>query len=221
MTSLLSQFVSKTDFESYEDFEENFKILVPENFNFAYDIVDAYAGDSPEKLAMIWCDDNGEERSFTFKDLKYYSDKAANFFAKHGIGKGDYVMLTLKSRYEFWYCILALHKLGAIAVPATHMLKTRDIVYRIEKAGLKMIVCVSEDGVPEQMDEAHSECGNVPLKKAVVGGKVLRRRRYKKQRYFPCLFLFRDRWLPENGGTRLYLSSRAYSHRKILAERGR
>ncbi|HII91492.1 MAG TPA: AMP-binding protein, partial [Methanosarcina sp.] len=123
--------------------------------------------------AMIWCDDNGEERIFTFKDLKYYSDKTANFFAKHGIGKGDYVMLTLKSRYEFWYCIIALHKLGAIAVPATHMLKTRDIVYRIKKAGLKMIVCISEDGVPEQIDEAHSECGNITLKKAVVGDNVL------------------------------------------------
>ncbi len=169
MTSLLSQFVSKTDFESYEDFQENFRILIPENFNFAYDIVDAYARDSPEKIAMVWCNDNGEERTFTFKDLKYYSDKAANFFAKHGIGKGDYVMLTLKSRYEFWYCMLGLHKLGAIAVPATHMLKTRDIVYRIEKAGLKMVVCISEDGVPEQMDEAHAQCGNIPLKKVVVG----------------------------------------------------
>jgi acetyl-CoA synthetase len=171
MTSLLSQFVSKTDFESYEDFQENFKFRVPENFNFAYDIVDAYARDSPEKIAMVWCDDNEQERIFTFKDLKYYSDKAANFFLKHGIGKGDYVMLTLKSRSEFWYCILGLHKLGAIAVPATHMLKTRDIVYRIEKAGLKMIVSIKEDGVPEQVDEAHSQCGDIPLKKVLVGDK--------------------------------------------------
>lgn len=172
MTSLLSQFVSRTDFESYEDFQENFKILVPENFNFAYDIVDAYARDSPEKIAIVWCDDYGEEKIFTFKDMKYYSDKAANFFVKHGITKGDYVMLTLKSRYEFWFCILGLHKLGAIAVPATHMLKTRDIVYRIKKAGLKMIVCISENDVPEQVDEAHMECGDVPLKKAMVGGKA-------------------------------------------------
>ncbi|HII01631.1 TPA: AMP-binding protein [Methanosarcinaceae archaeon] len=171
MTSLLSRFVPKTDFESYEDFHENFRIIVPENFNFAYDVVDEYAKDSPEKRAMVWCNDEGEEKIFTFKDLKYYSDKAANFFAKHGVGKGDYVMLTLKSRYEFWFCILGLHKLGAIAVPATHMLKTQDIVYRIEKAGLKMIVCISEDGVPEQVDEAHAECGDIPLSKAVVGGK--------------------------------------------------
>jgi acetyl-CoA synthetase len=171
MTSLLSRFVSQTDFESYEDFQENFRIIVPENFNFAYDVVDEYAKDCPEKRAMVWCDDSGNERFFTFKDLKYYSDKAANFFVKHGIGKGDYVMLTLKSRYEFWYCLVALHKIGAIAVPATHMLKTRDIVYRIEKADLKMIVCVPEEGVPEQMDEAHAEYGDIPLKKALIGGE--------------------------------------------------
>ena len=171
MTSLLNRFVSQTHFDSYEDFQKNFKILVPENFNFAYDVVDTYAKISPEKKALIWCNDHGEEKIFTFKDLKYYSDKAANFFAKYGVGKGDYVMLTLKSRYEFWFCILGLHKLGAITIPATHMLKTRDIVYRIQKAGLKMIVCISEDKVPEQVDEAHKLCGNVPLKKAMVGGK--------------------------------------------------
>ncbi|MDD3043315.1 MAG: AMP-binding protein [Methanosarcinaceae archaeon] len=171
MSSLLSQFVSKTDFESYEDFNDNFKILVPENFNFAYDVVDRYAKDCPEKRAMVWCDDLGNEKIFTFGDLKYYSDKAANLFSKYGIGKGDYVMLTLKSRYEFWFCILALHKLGAIAVPATHMLMSRDITYRIEKADLKMIVCIAEDGVPERVDKAHAEFGEseVPLVKALVG----------------------------------------------------
>lgn len=171
MSSLLSQFVSKTDFESYEDFHENFKILVPENFNFAYDVVDRYAETCPEKRALVWCDDLGNEKIFTFKDLKYYSDKAANLFSKHGIGKGDYVMLTLKSRYEFWFCILGLHKLGAIAVPATHMLMARDITYRIEKAELKMIVCIAEDGVPKRVDEAHAESGEsgLSLVKAVVG----------------------------------------------------
>lgn len=169
MSSLLSQFVSKTDFESYEDFQDNFKILVPDNFNFAYDIVDRYAKECPEKRAMIWCDDQGNEKIFSFGDLKYYSDKAANLFSKYGIGKGDYVMLTLKSRYEFWFCILALHKLGAVAVPATHMLMTRDIVYRIEKANLKMIVCIAEDGVPERVDKAHAESENVSLVKALVG----------------------------------------------------
>ncbi|HII84050.1 MAG TPA: AMP-binding protein, partial [Methanobacterium subterraneum] len=135
MSSLLEKFVSQVDFESYHDFKDNFRIKIPENFNFAYDVVDEYARLYPEKVAMVWCnDDTG--RTFTFKDMKEYSDRAANFFAQQGIKKGDRVMLTLKSRYEFWFCILALHKLGAITIPATHMLKTKDIVYRIENAGI-------------------------------------------------------------------------------------
>ncbi|ABO34633.1 AMP-dependent synthetase and ligase [Methanococcus maripaludis C5] len=168
MVSLVNKYVKKTDFESYEDFVENFKIDVPENFNFAYDIVDEYAKIAPEKTAIIWCDDNNDEKIFTFKDMKKYSDKAANFFLKHGIKKGDTVMLTLKSRYEFWFCMLGLHKIGAVAIPATHMLTTKDIVYRIEKAGLKMIVCIGENGVPEYVDEAVSEINSNVLKACVV-----------------------------------------------------
>jgi len=168
MVSLVNKYVKKTDFESYEDFVENFKIDVPENFNFAYDIVDEYAKIAPEKIAIIWCDDNNDEKIFTFKDMKKYSDKAANFFLKHGIKKGDTVMLTLKSRYEFWFCMLGLHKIGAVAIPATHMLTTKDIVYRIEKAGLKMIVCIGENGVPEYVDEAVSEINSDVLKACVL-----------------------------------------------------
>uniref|UniRef100_A9AA39 AMP-dependent synthetase and ligase n=1 Tax=Methanococcus maripaludis (strain C6 / ATCC BAA-1332) TaxID=444158 RepID=A9AA39_METM6 len=168
MVSLVNNYVKKTDFESYEDFVENFKIDVPENFNFAYDIVDEYAKIAPEKIAIIWCDDNNDEKIFTFKDMKKYSDKAANFFLKHGIKKGDTVMLTLKSRYEFWFCMLGLHKIGAVAIPATHMLTTKDIVYRIEKAGLKMIVCIGENGVPEYVDEAVSEINSDVLKACVL-----------------------------------------------------
>ena len=105
MTSLLSQFVSKTDFESYEDFQENFKILVPENFNFAYDIVDAYAGDSPEKIAMVWCDDYGGERIFTFKDMKYYSDKNPGGFVVDG-RMDDSEIGDYKDDPDNWRCIL-------------------------------------------------------------------------------------------------------------------
>ncbi|MBA2861240.1 AMP-binding protein [Methanococcus maripaludis] len=168
MVSLVNEYVKKTEFESYEDFVETFKIDVPENFNFAYDIVDEYAKIAPEKIAIVWCDDNNDEKIFTFNDMKKYSDKAANFFLKHGIKKGDTVMLTLKSRYEFWFCMLGLHKIGAVAIPATHMLTTKDIVYRIEKAGLKMIVCIGENGVPEYVDEAVSEINSDVLKACVV-----------------------------------------------------
>nr|WP_279383459.1 AMP-binding protein [Methanobacterium formicicum] len=132
MSSLLEKFVSQVDFESYPDFKDNFRIKTPENFNFAYDVVDEYARLYPEKVALVWCNDD-TEKIFTFSDMKEYSDRAANFFAQQGVKKGDRVMLTLKSRYHFWFCILALHKLGAITIPATHMLKARDIVYRIKK----------------------------------------------------------------------------------------
>ena len=146
MSSLLNKFVPKTQFESYEDFEKNFKIQIPKNFNFAYDVVDEYAEKYPDKVAMVWCDDNSD-RTFTFKDMKIYSDKAANLFKNLGIVKGQTVMLTLKSRYEFWFCLLGLNKIGAIPIPATHMLKMKDIVYRIESADIKMIVCIAEDQV--------------------------------------------------------------------------
>ena len=170
MASLLNKFVSKIDFESYEDFEKNFRIIVPEEFNFAYDVVDEYADKYPEKIAMVWCDDNSD-RIFTFKDMKIYSDKAANLFRDSGIKKGETVMLTLKSRYEFWFCLLALNKIGAIPIPATHMLKAKDIVYRIESADIKMIVCIAEEQVPECVDEAEKDLGARNLIKAVVGGE--------------------------------------------------
>jgi acetyl-CoA synthetase len=169
MSSLLNKFVNRTEFESYQDFRDNFKIQVPENFNFAYDVVDEYAQKHPEKRAIVWCNDYDQERILTFRDLKEYSDKAANFFKESGIKKGDKVMLTLKSRLEFWFCILALHKIGAITIPATHMLKTKDIVYRIKEAGIKMVVCIGEDGVPQYFDEAHQQMGDNGLIKVVVG----------------------------------------------------
>jgi len=171
MSSLLNKFVSRVEFESYEDFKENFRINVPDNFNFAYDVVDEYAEKIPDKIAMVWCDDHDNDRVFTFADMKYYSDKAANFFIKCGIKKGDTVMLTLKARYEFWFCILGLHKIGAIAIPATHMLRSEDIVYRVEQAKIKMVVCIAEDGVPEYFDEADEELKDFELIKAIVGDK--------------------------------------------------
>ena len=135
-----------------------FRIDVPEQFNFAYDVVDEYAEKHPEKIAMVWCDDNSD-RIFTFKEMKYYSDKAANLFKDSGIIKGDTVMLTLKSRYEFWFCLL-IEQNRAIPIPATHMLKSKDILYRIESADIKMIVCIAEDMVPECIDQAEKDLGD-------------------------------------------------------------
>ncbi len=169
MSSLLNKFVPKIEFKSYNEFKENFIIKVPENFNFAYDVVDEYAIQYPDKIAIVWCNDYDEEKILTFKELKDYSDKTANFFLESGIKKGDRVMLTLKSRYEFWFCILALHKIGAITIPATHMLKTKDITYRVEKAGIKMVVCINGDGVPKYFEKAQKQLNGINLIKILVG----------------------------------------------------
>ncbi|MDR2734198.1 MAG: AMP-binding protein [Spirochaetota bacterium] len=141
---LLDRFVNRINFESYEDFAANFRLRIPERFNFAYDVIDVLARETPAARALVWVNDLDERHEFSFADMKRESDRAANLFRKHGIGKGDVVMLILKGRYEFWFCILALHKLGAIAIPATHMLTEHDLDYRITSADVKMIVSVEE-----------------------------------------------------------------------------
>lgn len=151
---MVEKYLERTEFTSYEDFIENYSVKVPQNFNFAYDIVDEYAKNEPDKKAMVWCNDSGEERIFTFADMKYYSSQVAHYFKSLGIGKGDPVMLILKRRYEFWYCILALHRLGAIAIPATHLLTRKDIEYRNNAAGIKMVVTVDDEEVMNNVDEA-------------------------------------------------------------------
>lgn len=167
--NLLDRYLSMMEFKTYESFYENLKINIPENFNFAYDIVDEYARLTPEKTAIVWCDDKGGEAVFNFGQLKYYSDKAANFFRSVGIKKGDPVMLILKRRYEFWFCILALHKLGAVAIPATHLLTTKDIVYRNNAADIKMIVSVNEAEVIRHVEESQEKSPTL-LYKVLVGG---------------------------------------------------
>ena len=154
---LLDRFLDRVDFESYEDFIENFRINIPERFNFGYDVVDVFARETPEKRALVWVDDRGERREFTFADIKRESDRAANLFRQQGITKGDAVMLVLKGRYEFWFCIVALHKLGAIAIPATHMLTEHDLDYRIKSASLKMIVAVTDPTLIGALDAAASK----------------------------------------------------------------
>ncbi|MDO5851284.1 MAG: AMP-binding protein [Methanobacteriaceae archaeon] len=163
MTLLLNKFVKNSTFDSYKDFNENFKIDVPKNFNFAYDVVDEYAKIKPEKIALVWCNDI-TEKIFTFEDLKFYTDKAANFFKSLGIKKSDKVMLTLKSRYDFWISIIALHKIGAIVIPATHMLKPEDIVYRLQAGDIKAVITIREDEVPENFQKAEKESGKEIIK---------------------------------------------------------
>ena len=136
---MVEKFLSRTVFTSQEDYIRNFRIRVPADFNFAYDVVDAYAAEEPDKKALLWTDDRGGEIQFTFADMKRETDRTASYFQSLGIGRGDMVMLILKRRYEFWFSILALHKLGAVAIPATHLLTRKDVVYRCNMAGIKAI----------------------------------------------------------------------------------
>lgn len=131
-----------------------FEPIVPENFNFAYDVVDEIARLEPERRAMVWCNEQDEERVFTFGDLKRESDKAANVLKSLGIVKGDKVMLILKRHYQFWTAILALHKLGACTIPATHLLTEKDILYRFELAEVKGIICTADGETTRFVDEA-------------------------------------------------------------------
>ena len=148
---MIERFLKQTTFVSQEDYEKNLEFIIPEHFNFAYDVMDQWAEQKPEKLALLWTNDEGECIRFSFKDIKEQSDRAAAYFMSLGIGKGDMVMLILKRRYEFWLSMLALHKIGAVAIPATHMLTTHDIVYRNNRASVKAIICAGEEYIMEQV----------------------------------------------------------------------
>ena len=158
---MLEKFVKQTTFTSQEDFIKNFKIYVPENFNFGYDVVDAWAAEQPDKKAILWTNDKGEAHQYTFAELKEKTDRTAAYFQSLGIGHGDMVMLILKRRIEFWFCTIALHKLGAVVIPATHLLTKKDIVYRCNAADIKMIVCAGEEVITKHIIEAMPQSPSV------------------------------------------------------------
>ena len=155
---MLGRFVKQTKFTSQEDFIKNLNIEVPENFNFGYDIVDAWAEEQPDKKAILWTNDQGLEHQYTFAELKEKTDATASYFQSLGIGHGDMVMLILKRRVEFWFSTIALHKLGAVVIPATHLLTKKDIVYRCNAADIKMIVCAGEEVITDHIVEAMPDC---------------------------------------------------------------
>jgi acetyl-CoA synthetase len=148
---MVERFLKQTTFSSVEDYNRNLEFIIPDNFNFAYDVMDVWASEQPDKLAMLWTSERGEELRFTFADLKAQTDRTAAYFQSLGIGKGDPVMLILKRHYQWWLSMLALHKLGAVAIPATHMLTKKDIVYRNTRASVKAIVCVNDEYVTSQI----------------------------------------------------------------------
>ena len=158
-----------------EGFDENgllnkFEVTYPDNFNFAYDIIDKYGELEPDRRALMWVDLEGNERTFTFSDLSRLSTKAANMFLDMGIKKGDHVMLVLKRNYQFWYVVMALLKIGAIAIPATHLLTTKDFVYRFEAADVKAVVATSHADVSHYVEEADEKLGGCLCAKYIVNG---------------------------------------------------
>ena len=147
----------------WEAAQKSFSLHIPDNFNFAYDVIDRYAAEAPEAEALVWCNDKGEEKIFTFGVLAKEINKAANFFTAMGIARGDTVLLFLRRRYEFWFILPALHKIGAIAVPATVQLAAHDIEYRIQSAGIKMIVAVQEKQLQQEIQKAAEAAYKKPL----------------------------------------------------------
>ncbi len=169
---ILNKFLSQVDYDSYEDLYKNFKITIPDNFNFAYDVVDEYARTEPKREALVWCDDNDESHIYTFKDLSLASQRTANFLVEQGIKKGDRVMLILRRRYEFWFFLLALHRIGAIAIPATNMLAAEDLEYRFNAADVKMVVTYDEPALQKEVDKAKTKSQSV--EKLVTVGQTAR-----------------------------------------------
>ncbi len=171
MNEIQKRYCPKIDFESYEDFKENYKVNVPETFNFGFDVVDAWAEIEPDKKALLHTDDSGKVTELTFTDMKKLSNRAANFFKAQGIKKGDKVMLVLKQRIEAWVIITALCKLGAVCIPAVYQLTPKDIIYRVNAATVKMIVSVDDSEVITHIKDSLTECPSLE-KVATVGDTV-------------------------------------------------
>ena len=165
---MIERFLKQTKFTSVEDYNKNLEFIIPEGFNFAYDVMDAWAAEAPEKLAILWTNDQGDEIRTTYGELKEQTDQAASYLMSLGIGKNDPVMLILKRRYEWWVVMLALHKIGAIVIPATHMLTKKEIVYRNTRASVKAIICVDDPYVTGQIQLAMADSPTVDTLIAVT-----------------------------------------------------
>lgn len=166
---MLERFLDRTEFENYDDFKQNYALNIPEHFNFAYDIVDGWAQQDENKPALVWCDDDGNEKRYSFGDVSRLSNKVANMLKSKGIKKGDAVMLMLKQRPEVWFMMVGLHKLGAVCIPATFQLTPKDIIYRCNAAEIKMICAVDDDEMLGHIEQSLQECPT--LKSVGIVGK--------------------------------------------------
>lgn len=155
MSSLYHEYlVEDREFTSFEDFKNNCRLKTKPDFNFAYDIVDTYAADFPGKRALVWINDDGDEKTFTFDDISRESKRAAYWLVSKGIKKGDTVMLILRRRYEWWILMPALHRIGAIVIPATDQLLQSDIEYRTNAADVKMIISYDNPMIQGEIEKS-------------------------------------------------------------------
>jgi acyl-CoA synthetase (AMP-forming)/AMP-acid ligase II len=136
----IKRFLKKEKFDNYDDYIQNAVPVVPENFNFAYDVLDVMADETPDKVAVLWVNDTGDKKVITFKMLSEMSGRVANFLSQQGIKKGDAVLLFMRRRWEYWVLMMAMHRIGAIPIPSTNQLKSEDIKFRIKTAGVKNII---------------------------------------------------------------------------------
>ena len=167
---MIERFLTQTKFTSEDDYAKHLHFIVPENFNFAYDVMDAWAEEKPDKVALLWTSERGEEVSTTYREFKEQTDRTAAYFMQLGIKHGDKVMLILKRHYQWWLSMMALCKVGAIAIPATHMLTVHDIVYRNKSASVKYIICANDEYITEQIAKAMPDS---PTVKALVAVNAL------------------------------------------------
>ena len=158
---MLEKFLERTEFSSYEDFKANYKVKANDNFNFAFDIVDGWAVEKGDNRALLWCNDEGEEKIFTFSDMSVLSNKAANYFKSLGLKKGDVALLILRRRWEYWVAACGLMKLGVTFIPGTLQLTKKDIAYRANAAGVSLILSLEDSYVNEQIELARSEMPGV------------------------------------------------------------
>lgn len=158
---MLEKYLKQIEFSSYEDFMENYQVQVPEHFNFAYDVIDAYAETEPDKDAILWTNDRGDVKHFTYSEYKKASDQCASYLLTLGIQRGDCVMLILKRRLAWWITMAALHKIGAVAIPATHLLTDKDIIYRCHEASIKAIIACGDVTILRNIIKARAFCSSL------------------------------------------------------------
>ncbi len=158
---MLKDFLPREKFSSYEDFMENYQVNVPDNFNFANDVVDAWASQESQKPALVWCNDAGDERKMSFSDISLESARAAAAFSKLGMKKGDTVLFLMKRRWQFWVYAPAFMRLGVVFIPATVQLTKKDIEYRVKAASVDMIITITETDIAKAVEEVLPACPEV------------------------------------------------------------